>query len=106
MHIPIKNKNTFKLALNGDLLYIEIHNAINSQIEKSEKKLPKSNFSTIFIHHIELSMDKLSNHLENIPKLIPNKMIKNVLINLFLNFKLSSIFLISPKNSFIYITLI
>ena len=76
MHIPAKNKKTFILALIGDLLNTEIAIAINNQIAISEKKLFKSNLSIIFIHHILLSIAKLSNHLENIPNTIPNMNIK------------------------------
>ena len=89
------------LALIGDLLNIEIVIAINNQIAISEKKLFKSNFSIIFIHHIELLIAKLSNHLENIPNNIPNKNINVVLIILFFSFKLLSAFLILFKISLI-----
>ena len=101
MHMPKKNKNTLILALLGDLLNTEILTARNNQIAILEKKLFKSNFSIIFIHHTKLLIDKLSNHLENTPKRIPNKNIIIVLIILFLSFKLSSTFLILFKISFI-----
>ena len=106
MHIPIKNDKTLMLDLIGDLLNAEIVMAINSQIDISEKKLFKSNFSIIFIHHILLSIDKLSSHLENIPNAIPNININVVLIILFFNFKLLSAFLILFNKSLIFITLI
>ena len=83
---------------------MERETAINSQILILEKKLPRSNRLMMFIHQMELSIVKLSNHLENIPKVIPNKKTKQVLIILFFNCKLSSTFLILFNNSFIFTT--
>ena len=68
---------------------------MNNQIAISEKKLLKSKNVLKLI---------LSNHLENIPKIIPNKKINKVLINFLLNFKLSSTLLILFKNFFNDIT--
>ena len=42
MFIPKKNKKTLVLALNGVVLYIDIHNAIKSQIPNIEKTFLKS----------------------------------------------------------------
>ncbi len=93
----MKNINTLILALRGDLLNIDIVIAINNQILILEKKLPKSNWSIILCQNIELLIDKLSNHLEKIPNIIPNKNINMVLIILFFNFRLVSIDLILFK---------
>ena len=52
-------------------------------------------------HHIALSILKLSNYLENIPKTIPNKNIKIVFIIFLLVFKVLSGVLILSKIFFI-----
>lgn len=76
--------------------------AINIQTPNREKTFLKSKISMIFCHQIALLILKLSNYLENIPNIIPDKKIKVVfMILLFIFISLLGV-LISFKIVFIF----
>ena len=105
MFIPKKNKKTLVLALNGVVLYIDIHNAIKSQIPNIEKTFPKSRNSKILCHHILSDKVILSRYLEKIPSKIPKTNIIVVLTIFLENVKVLSSSLTCFKKIIIFISL-
>jgi len=76
----MKNPNTFTLAFNGLLLKTAIITAKRDQIASLEKTLRKSKSIRTLCHPIASFKDILSSSFENTPSILPDNIIKIVLI--------------------------